>query len=220
MKVLLILLVIVICVLGFFAFLWYASKQETHKPIDKVKEEDKNESEFIKKMQEQHKQSHKQEAKKIVLLNPENRGKLFEQAIKRKQNAYKQDDEEYELRLSKQEHSIKEEEQQEQQEEKTSKTIEQKEEDVTVTFYHQKSEETGIGGDWEEVNTSTTVLDAKGRINRNEDNATSFLKRKEQVEKKEQVQKMAIQSLREEILLEVENIKKRRLAFISAATTN
>ena len=39
-------------------------------------------------------------------------------------------------------------------------------------------------------------------------------KRKEEVEKKEKERKMDIQTLRAEILSEVENLKKRRLAFI------
>lgn len=218
MKVLLILLVIVICVLGFLAFLWYASKQDTHKPIDKVKEEDKNETEFVKRMQLQHKQSHEEEAKRIELLNPENRGKLFEQAIKRKQNAYKQDDEEYELRVSKQAQS------KEQQEPEKLETIKQEKEVVAeITIETQKieerkieeekiREETEIGDDWEEVK-----LD-KGRINRNESN-TTFFQQKKQLENKEQESKNAIQKLREEVLLEAENLKKRRLAFISAAIT-
>ena len=43
---------------------------------------------------------------------------------------------------------------------------------------------------------------------------SDFLKRKKEVEIKEQDRKMEIQTLRAEILLEVENLKKRRLALI------
>ena len=198
MKIALVLLVITICVLGFLAFLWYASKQDSKKPIDEVKESDKSEVEFIKKIQAQY-QGHKEDIKKEETLKPENRGALFMRAIERKHRGYKDDDEEYEHRL---------------EEMKRAK-------ENTIAEEISSQQEQGLP---EQISTSpieTVTTQVEGRINRNDSvEAHNFEKRKTQVEMKEKEQKIAIQRLREEILLEAENLKKRRLALISGAITN
>lgn len=250
MKIALVLLVITICVLGFLAFLWYASKQDSKKPIDEVKESDKSEVEFIKKIQVQY-QGHKEDIKKEETLKPENRGALFMRAIERKHRGYKDDDEEYEHRLEEmkraKENTIAEQEQgskgsgidlskkddmslppseslyQENKEESEPLQDEQKEqeEEDTINKEISSQQEQGLP---EQISTSpieTVTTQVEGRINRNDSvEAHNFEKRKAQVEMKEKDQKIAIQRLREEILLEAENLKKRRLALISGAITN
>lgn len=250
MKIALVLLVITICVLGFLAFLWYASKQDSKKPIDEVKESDKSEVEFIKKIQVQY-QGHKEDIKKEETLKPENRGALFMRAIERKHRGYKDDDEEYEHRLEEmkraKENTIAEQEQgskgsgidlskkddmslppseslyQENKEESEPLQDEQKEqeEEDTINKEISSQQEQGLP---EQISTSpieTVTTQVEGRINRNDSvEAHNFEKRKAQVEMKEKDQKIAIQRLREEILLEAENLKKRRLVLISGAITN
>lgn len=253
MKIALVLLVITICVLGFLAFLWYASKQDSKKPIDEVKESDKSEVEFIKKIQAQY-QGHKEDIKKEEILKPENRGALFMRAIERKHRGYKDDDDEYEHRLEEmkraKENTIAEQEQgskgsgidlskkddmslppsesfyQENKEESEPLQDEQKEqkeqeEEDTINKEISSQQEQGLP---EQISTSpieTVTTQVEGRINRNDSvEAHNFEKRKTQVEMKEKEQKIAIQRLREEILLEAENLKKRRLALISGAITN
>lgn len=250
MKIALVLLVITICVLGFLAFLWYASKQDSKKPIDEVKESDKSEVEFIKKIQAQY-QGHKEDIKKEETLKPENRGALFMRAIERKHRGYKDDDEEYEHRLEEmkraEENTIAEQEQgskidlskkedmplppsesfyqfyQDNKEESEPLQDEQKEQEEQDTINKEISsqQEQEVP---EQLSTSpieTVTTQVEGRINRNDSvEAHNFEKRKTQVEMKEKEQKIAIQRLREEILLEAENLKKRRLALISGAITN
>lgn len=256
MKIALVLLVITICVLGFLAFLWYASKQDSKKPIDEVKESDRSEVEFIKKIQAQY-QGHKEDIKKEETLKPENRGALFMRAIERKHRGYKDDDEEYEHRLEEmkrsKENTIAEQEQvskgsgidlskkddmslppsesfhQEnkeeseplQDEQKEQKEQKEQEEEDTINKEISFQQEQGLP---EQISTSpieTVTTQVEGRINRNDSvEAHNFEKRKAQVEMKEKDQKIAIQRLREEILLEAENLKKRRLALISGAITN
>ena len=210
MKIVLVLLIIVFCVLGFFFFIWYISKQETHKPIEEVKESDKSEAEFIKQRQQVYHQQEKTEVKRIEILKTENRGKLFERAIER--TAYKDDDEEYQNRLQ----GLKGEEKQEEvspiqpmgmpepEEEPVPSTPITTNEDTPEP---EKEEKTNIDwNDWEEQKQPLRPSPLQQQ--------SDFLKRKKEVEIKEQDRKMEIQTLRAEILLEVENLKKRRLALI------
>lgn len=212
MKIVLVLLIIVFCVLGFFFFIWYISKQETHKPIEEVKESDKSEAEFIKQRQQVYHQQEKTEVKRIEILKTENRGKLFERAIERKRTAYKDDDEEYQNRLQ----GLKGEEKQEEvspiqpmgmpepEEEPVPSTPITTNEDTPEP---EKEEKTNIDwNDWEEQQQPLRPSPLQQQ--------SDFLKRKKEVEIKEQDRKMEIQTLRAEILLEVENLKKRRLALI------
>lgn len=212
MKIVLVLLIIVFCVLGFFFFIWYISKQETHKPIEEVKESDKSEAEFIKQRQQVYHQQEKTEVKRIEILKTENRGKLFERAIERKRTAYKDDDEEYQNRLQ----GLKGEEKQEEvspiqpmgmpepEEEPVPSTPITTNEDTPEP---EKEEKTNIDwNDWEEQKQPLRPSPLQQQ--------SDFLKRKKEVEIKEQDRKMEIQTLRAEILLEVENLKKRRLALI------
>lgn len=212
MKIVLVLLIIVFCVLGFFFFIWYISKQETHKPIEEVKESDKSEAEFIKQRQQVYHQQEKTEVKRIEILKTENRGKLFERAIERKRTAYKDDDEEYQNRLQ----GLKGEEKQEEvspiqpmgmpepEEEAVPSTPITTNEDTPEL---EKEEKTNIDwNDWEEQKQPLRPSPLQQQ--------SDFLKRKKEVEIKEQDRKMEIQTLRAEILLEVENLKKRRLALI------
>lgn len=212
MKIVLVLLIIVFCVLGFFFFIWYISKQETHKPIEEVKESDKSEVEFIKQRQQVYHQQEKTEVKRIEILKTENRGKLFERAIERKRTAYKDDDEEYQNRLQ----GLKGKEKQEEvspiqpmgmpepEEEPVPSTPITTNEDTPEP---EKEEKTNIDwNDWEEQKQPLRPSPLQQQ--------SDFLKRKKEVEIKEQDRKMEIQTLRAEILLEVENLKKRRLALI------
>lgn len=212
MKIVLVLLIIVFCVLGFFFFIWYISKQETHKPIEEVKESDKSEAEVIKQRQQVYHQQEKTEVKRIEILKTENRGKLFERAIERKRTAYKDDDEEYQNRLQ----GLKGEEKQEEvspiqpmgmpepEEEAVPSTPITTNEDTPEL---EKEEKTNIDwNDWEEQKQPLRPSPLQQQ--------SDFLKRKKEVEIKEQERKMEIQTLRAEILLEVENLKKRRLALI------
>lgn len=212
MKIVLVLLIIVFCVLGFFFFIWYISKQETHKPIEEVKESDKSEAEFIKQRQQVYHQQEETEVKRIEILKTENRGKLFERAIERKRTAYKDDDEEYQNRLQ----GLKGEEKQEEvspiqpmgmpepEEEPVPSTPITTNEDTPEP---EKEEKTNIDwNDWEEQKQPLRPSPLQQQ--------SDFLKRKKEVEIKEQDRKMEIQTLRAEILLEVENLKKRRLALI------
>ncbi len=211
MKIVLVLLIIVFCVLGFFFFIWYISKQETHKPIEEVKESDKSEAEFIKQRQQYHQQE-KTEVKRIEILKTENRGKLFERAIERKRSAYKDDDEEYQNRLQ----SLKGEEKQEEVSPIQPMGMPEPEEEAVPstpittnedTPEPEKEEKTNIDwNDWEEQKQPLRPSPLQQQ--------SDFLKRKKEVEIKEQGRKMEIQTLRAEILLEVENLKKRRLALI------
>ena len=212
MKIVLVLLIIVFCVLGFFFFIWYISKQETHKPIEEVKESDKSEAESIKQRQQVYHQQEKTEVKRIEILKTENRGKLFERAIERKRTAYKDDDEEYQNRLQ----GLKGEEKQEEvspiqpmgmpepEEEPVPSTPITTNEDTPEP---EKEKKTNIDwNDWEEQKQPLRPSPLQQQ--------SDFLKRKKEVEIKEQDRKMEIQTLRAEILLEVENLKKRRLALI------
>lgn len=212
MKIVLVLLIIVFCVLGFFFFIWYISKQETHKPIEEVKESDKSEAECIKQRQQVYHQQEKTEVKRIEILKTENRGKLFERAIERKRTAYKDDDEEYQNRLQ----GLKGKEKQEEvspiqpmgmpepEEEPVPSTPITTNEDTPEP---EKEEKTNIDwNDWEEQKQPLRPSPLQQQ--------SDFLKRKKEVEIKEQDRKMEIQTLRAEILLEVENLKKRRLALI------
>lgn len=212
MKIVLVLLIIVFCVLGFFFFIWYISKQETHKPIEEVKESDKSEAEFIKQRQQVYHQQEKTEVKRTEILKTENRGKLFERAIERKRTAYKDDDEEYQNRLQ----GLKGKEKQEEvspiqpmgmpepEEEPVPSTPITTNEDTPEP---EKEEKTNIDwNDWEEQKQPLRPSPLQQQ--------SDFLKRKKEVEIKEQDRKMEIQTLRAEILLEVENLKKRRLALI------
>ena len=212
MKIVLVLLIIVFCVLGFFFFIWYISKQETHKPIEEVKESDKSEAESIKQRQQVYHQQEKTEVKRIEILKTENRGKLFERAIERKRTAYKDDDEEYQNRLQ----GLKGEEKQEEvspiqpmgmpepEEEPVPSTPITTNEDTPEP---EKEKKTNIDwNDWEEQKQPLPPSPLQQQ--------SDFLKRKKEVEIKEQDRKMEIQTLRAEILLEVENLKKRRLALI------
>lgn len=212
MKIVLVLLIIVFCVLGFFFFIWYISKQETHKPIEEVKESDKSEAEFTKQRQQVYHQQEKTEVKRIEILKTENRGKLFERAIERKRTAYKDDDEEYQNRLQ----GLKGKEKQEEvspiqpmgmpepEEEPVPSTPITTNEDTPEP---EKEEKTNIDwNDWEEQKQPLRPSPLQQQ--------SDFLKRKKEVEIKEQDRKMEIQTLRAEILLEVENLKKRRLALI------
>ena len=212
MKIVLVLLIIVFCVLGFFFFIWYISKQETHKPIEEVKESDKSEAEFIKQRQQVYHQQEKTEVKRIEILKTENRGKLFERAIERKRTAYKDDDEEYQNRLQ----GLKGEEKQEEVSPIQPMDMPEPEEEAVPstpittnedTPEPEKEEKTNIDwNDWEEQKQPLRPSPLQQQ--------SDFLKRKKEVEIKEQDRKMAIQTLRAEILLEVENLKKRRLALI------
>ena len=212
MKIVLVLLIIVFCVLGFFFFIWYISKQETHKPIEEVKESDKSEAEFIKQHQQVYHQQEKTEVKRIEILKTENRGKLFERAIERKRTAYKDDDEEYQNRLQ----GLKGEEKQEEVSPIQPMSMPEPEEEpvpstpITTnedTPEPEKEEKTNIDwNDWEEQKQPLRPSPLQQQ--------SDFLKRKKEVEIKEQDRKMEIQTLRAEILLEVENLKKRRLALI------
>lgn len=212
MKIVLVLLIIVFCVLGFFFFIWYISKQETHKPIEEVKESDKSEAEFIKQRQQVYHQQEKTEVKRIEILKTENRGKLFERAIERKRTAYKDDDEEYQNRLQ----GLKGKEKQEEVSSIQPMGMPEPEEEpvpstpITTnedTPEPEKEEKTNIDwNDWEEQKQPLRPSPLQQQ--------SDFLKRKKEVEIKEQDRKMEIQTLRAEILLEVENLKKRRLALI------
>lgn len=212
MKIVLVLLIIVFCVLGFFFFIWYISKQETHKPIEEVKESDKSEAEFTKQRQQVYHQQEKTEVKRIEILKTENRGKLFERAIERKRTAYKDDDEEYQNRLQ----GLKGKEKQEEVSPIQPMDMPEPEEEpvpstpITTnedTPEPEKEEKTNIDwNDWEEQKQPLRPSPLQQQ--------SDFLKRKKEVEIKEQDRKMEIQTLRAEILLEVENLKKRRLALI------
>jgi hypothetical protein len=216
MKIALVALVIIICVLGFLIFLWYVSKQDTKKPIEEIKEKDKNEVDFIKKIQAQY-QGHKEEAKREEPLKPENRGSLFMRAIERKQRGYKDDDDEYERRLEELKATKKENIEQNTQEEVSPQ------ENVNLSKDDKTSSETNLADDKgqeqkQQATLSLSTSQIDGRVNRNEviESQNNFEKRNAQVEMREIEKKQSIQKLREEILLEVENLKKRRLALITS----
>lgn len=216
MKIALVALVIIICVLGFLIFLWYVSKQDTKKPIEEIKEKDKNEVDFIKKIQAQY-QGHKEEAKREEPLKPENRGALFMRAIERKQRGYKDDDDEYERRLEELKATKKGNIEQNTQEEVSLQ------ENVNLSKDDKTSSETNLADDKgqeqkQQATLSLSTSQIDGRVNRNEviESQNNFEKRKAQVEMREIEKKQSIQKLREEILLEVENLKKRRLALITS----
>ena len=216
MKIALVGLVIIICVLGFLIFLWYVSKQDTKKPIEEIKEKDKNEVDFIKKIQAQY-QGHKEEAKREEPLKPENRGALFMRAIERKQRGYKDDDDEYERRLEELKATKKGNIEQNTQEEVSLQ------ENVNLSKDDKTSSETNLADDKgqeqkQQATLSLSTSQIDGRVNRNEviESQNNFEKRKAQVEMREIEKKQSIQKLREEILLEVENLKKRRLALITS----
>ena len=145
MKVVLILGIIALSVIGFFIFLMYISKQDTKKPIEQVKEKDKNEAAFIKQRQALYKEtSGQREVEVVTPLKEENRGVLFEKAIQRKRNNYRDDDEEYEARKKeKEEREKKEKEELETKEElERIATIQEKDfEPKPVPFSFTKKEE-------------------------------------------------------------------------------
>ena len=212
MKTVLILLIIVFCVLGFLFFIWYISKKDTHNPIEELKKNDEREAAFIKQRQQMYHQQEKTEVKKIEILKSEDRGKLFERAIERKRSAYKDDDEEYQNRLQ----GLKGEEKQEEVSPIQPMGMPEPEEEPVPTTpitmnedtpEPEKEEKTNIDwNDWEEQKQPLRPSPLQQQ--------SDFQKRKEEVEKKEKERKMDIQTLRAEILSEVENLKKRRLAFI------
>ena len=212
MKIVLVLLIIVFCVLGFFFFIWYISKQETHKPIEEVKESDKSEAEFIKQRQQVYHQQEKTEVKRIEILKTENRGKLFERAIERKRTAYKDDDEEYQNRLQ----GLKGEEKQEEVSPIQPMGMPEPEEEAVPSTPITTNEDTPEPEKEEKTNIDWNDWEGRKQPLRPSplQQQSDFLKRKKEVEIKEQDRKMEIQTLRAEILLEVENLKKRRLALI------
>ena len=212
MKIVLVLLIIVFCVLGFFFFIWYISKQETHKPIEEVKESDKSEAEFIKQRQQVYHQQEKTEVKRIEILKTENRGKLFERAIERRRTAYKDDDEEYQNRLQ----GLKGEEKQEEVSPIQPMGMPEPEEEAVPSTPITTNEDTPEPEKEEKTNIDWNDWEGRKQPLRPSplQQQSDFLKRKKEVEIKEQDRKMEIQTLRAEILLEVENLKKRRLALI------
>lgn len=240
MKIVLIIGIIVVSILGFLIFLMYLSKQQTQKPIEKVKEKDKNEALFIKERQEEYKKNHtNNNVQKVTPLSEENRGLLFEKAIQRKQNNFKDDDEEYKERLLKKKLEVQRTEPQEDEaqiqkiegdlteefvpkqiplssfkEDEQDKNIEDKEikqpEDTS-----KEKEEIEEGQVEKEIEKEREVVQEKNVENLYPDrvyrvNSPSLEERKSDIAKIETETRMAIQRFREEVLLEAENIKKRR----------
>ena len=138
-------------------------------------------------------------------------------AIERKQRGYKDDDDEYEHRLEELKATKKENIEQNTQEEVSPQ------ENVNLSKDDKTSSETNLADDKGQEQKQQTTLSLStsqidGRVNRNEviESQNNFEKRKAQVEMREIEKKQSIQKLREEILLEVENLKKRRLALITS----
>jgi len=235
MKIVLIIGIIVLSILGFLIFLMYISKQQTQKPIEKVKEKDKNEVLFIKEQQEEYKKNHtSSNVQKVTPLSEENRGLLFEKAIQRKQNNFKDDDEEYKARLLKKKLEVQRTEPQEDEaqiqkiegdlteefvpkqiplssfkEDEQDKKIEDKEIKQPEDTSKEKEEIE------EQVEKESEVVQEKKVENLYPDrvyrvNPPSLEERKSDIAKIETETRMAIQRFREEVLLEAENIKKRR----------
>lgn len=240
MKIVLIIGIIVVSILGFLIFLMYISKQQTQKPIEKVKEKDKNEALFIKERQEEYKKNHtNNNVQKVTPLSEENRGILFEKAIQRKQNNFKDDDEEYKERLLKKKLEVQRTEPQEDEaqiqkiegdlteefvpkqiplssfkEDEQDKNIEDKEIKQPEDTSKQK-EEIEEGQVEKEIEKEREVVQEKNVENLYPDrvyrvNSPSLEERKSDIAKIETETRMAIQRFREEVLLEAENIKKRR----------
>lgn len=234
MKIVLIIGIIVVSILGFLMFLMYISKQQTQKPIEKVKEKDKNEALFIKERQEEYKKNHtNNNVQKVTPLSEENRGLLFEKAIQRKQNNFK-DDDEYKARLLKKKLEVQRTEPQEDEsqiqkiegdlteefvpkqiplssfkEDEQDKKIEDKEIKQPEDTSKEKEEIE------EQVEKESEVVQEKKVENLYPDrvyrvNPPSLEERKSDIAKIETETRMAIQRFREEVLLEAENIKKRR----------
>lgn len=235
MKIVLIIGIIVVSILGFLIFLMYLSKQQTQKPIEKVKEKDKNEALFIKERQEEYKKNHtNNNVQKVTPLSEENRGLLFEKAIQRKQNKFKDDDDEYKARLLKKKLEVQRTEPQEDEsqiqkiegdlteefvpkqiplssfkEDEQDKKIEDKEIKQPEDTSKEKEEIE------EQVEKESEVVQEKKVENLYPDrvyrvNPPSLEERKSDIAKIETETRMAIQRFREEVLLEAENIKKRR----------
>lgn len=228
MKIALIIGIITICLLGFLLFVWYISKSQTKKPIDEVKEQEKKQVDFIKERQALYQKD--KDVQKVNLLSSENRGALFERAIERKRNQYRDDDEEYAKRLTEQEknkeefseeepkreefvpvkhaissfiksETIKKEENFSDEVSKISKVESENHEETESKTEEKKSEENTMPEKEENISE---------RVFRNGSFQQDFEERKKKVEKYKKEKQTAVEKFRDEILLEVENLKKRR----------
>ena len=233
MKIALIVGIVTICLLGFLLFVWYISKSQSKKPIDNVKEQEKKEVDFIKQRQTLYQKN--EYVEKVNLLSSENRGALFERAIERKRNHYRDDDDEYEKRLAEQKQNKQEEVLQEEPPKEEFipvkhaissfiKTEALKEEenqsDEVVKTSENENSETEQQAEIEKVEENTTTSESSqetekeeksfGRIFRNEFCQSDLEKQKIKIDKYQEEKRIAIQTFRDEILLEAENIKKRR----------
>lgn len=237
MKIALIIGIITICLLGFLFFVWYISKSQTQKPIDQVKENEKKQVNFIKERQALYKKN--KDVQKVNLLSSENRGALFERAIERKKNQYRDDDEEYAKRIVEQEKSNEEIPQEELQKEEfipvkhaissfiksevtkkeesfSDEVLKNSEQEILRTEPQtepEKTQEKAISQNTEnEINKTERVF-------RNETFQQSLEERKMKVEAYENQKRIAIQKFKQEVLMEAENIKRKRqeLAKVSYA---
>lgn len=233
MKIALIVGIVTICLLGFLLFVWYISKSQSKKPIDNVKEQEKKEVDFIKQRQTLYQKN--EYVEKVNLLSSENRGALFERAIERKRNHYRDDDDEYEKRLAEQKQNKQEEVLQEEPSKEEfipvkhaissfikTETLKEEENlpDGAVKTSESENSETEQQVEIEKVEENTTTSESSqetekeeksfGRIFRNEFCQSDLEKQKIKIDKYQEEKRIAIQTFRDEILLEAENIKKRR----------
>lgn len=214
MKIALIFGVVLICVLGFLLFLWKISKEQTEKPIEQVKEAEKKEVDFIKQRQALYQKD--KDVQKVSLLSSENRGALFERAIERKKNEYRDDDQEYQKRLIQQKNEI----QPEVEPEpfvpvKHPISVFKKVENIENHQEDNHTETTMQPFENKQVEISEPVKEKNDRIVRNN---LSLQERKEQIATYEREKELSIDKFRDEILLEIENIRKRRKALMDENT--
>lgn len=197
--------------------------------MDKVKEKEKEEVNFIKQQQALYKASN-EDFQKVKPLNSENRGALFERAIERKRNHYQDDDEEYRQRLEEKQNQVKS---QEQQEEFTpikhslatfiQGKVEEQEPTKTSEPENENVEEPDTNPSPPEAPEIPEVLSPPIVDNREQEERIHRVSKFEQMKNKvaayEDDKKIAIQKFKDEILLEVEDIKKRRAEFLAMANT-
>lgn len=240
MKIALIIGIITICLLGFLFFVWYISKSQTQKPIDQVKENEKKQVNFIKERQALYQKD--KDVQKVNLLSSENRGALFERAIERKKNQYRDDDEEYAKRIVEQEKSNEEIPQEELQKEEfipvkhaissfiksevtkkeesfSDEVLKNSEQEILRTEPQTEPEKTQEKATSGNTQTSENEKNNSERVFRKETFHQSLEERKMKVEAYENQKRIAIQKFKQEVLMEAENIKRKRqeLAKVSYA---
>lgn len=187
MKIVLIIGVIIFCVLGFLMFLWLITKKQDKSPMMDLKEKEREEYAFIKQQQKQYNPAENQ-VQSIEELNIQSRGALYERAIQRKKNNYRDDDIEYQQRLEK-------------------KSFQENEVESFQPIEHSLASFIKKENDDKEIQ-------APDKQQENQEEQEKLKALKEKVINNERKKEMDFEQFKAEILLEAENIKKKRREFL------